>query len=46
MTADLAGAFRDPALVESDIRQDIAEYARRDLTPMDLAALSEACQGG
>lgn len=37
MTADLAGAFRDLALVESDIRQDIAEYARRDLTPMDLA---------
>ncbi|MDI1282269.1 Z1 domain-containing protein [Brevundimonas sp.] len=37
MTADLAGAFRDLAQVEAEIRQDIAEYARRDLTPMDLA---------
>jgi hypothetical protein len=37
MTADLAGAFRDLALVEAEIRQDIAEYARRDLTPMDMA---------
>lgn len=37
MTADLASAFRDLAIVEAEIRADIAEYSRRDLTPMDLA---------
>ena len=37
MTANLAASFRDLATVEAEIRRDIAEYIRRDLTPMDLA---------
>ena len=37
MTADLATAFRDLALVEAEIRADIAEYVRRDETPADFA---------
>jgi hypothetical protein len=37
MTSDLAAAFRDLALVEAEIRADIAEYIRRDETPADFA---------
>ncbi|MBO9706695.1 MAG: Z1 domain-containing protein [Caulobacter sp.] len=37
MSPDLAVAFRDLGGVESEIRADIAEYARRDLTPADFA---------
>ncbi len=37
MTADLATAFRDLALVEAEIRTDISEYIRRDETPADFA---------
>lgn len=37
MSPDLAVAFRDLGGVEAEIRADIAEYARRDLTPADFA---------
>ncbi len=37
MTADLAAAFRDLSLVESELRGEIAQYAERDLTPSDFA---------
>lgn len=37
MTADLSAAFRDLAAVEAEIREDIAEYVRRDETPADFA---------
>jgi hypothetical protein len=37
MTADLSAAFRDLAAVENEIRRDIAEYVRRDQTPLEFA---------
>lgn len=37
MSPELAAAFRDLAGVEAEIRSDIAEYIRRDLTPTDFA---------
>lgn len=37
MTADLASSFRELAGVEEELRDDIAEYVRQDLTPADLA---------
>lgn len=37
MTADLSTAFRDLAAIESEIRRDIAEYVRRDQTPLEFA---------
>lgn len=37
VSPELAVAFRDLAGVEAEIRSDIAEYIRRDLTPTDFA---------
>ncbi len=37
MTGDLSGAFRDLALVEAEIRADIATYREDDKTPRDFA---------
>lgn len=37
MTADLWSAFRDLATVEAEIRGDIEEYSKRDVTPADFA---------
>lgn len=37
MSPELAVAFRDLAGVEAEIRSDISEYIRRDLTPTDFA---------
>ena len=37
MTPNLAGAFRDLSIVESEIRDQIGLYAARGLTPQDFA---------
>lgn len=37
MTADLSASFRELAGVEAELREDIAEYVRQELTPADLA---------
>lgn len=37
MTPELAGAFRDLSIVESEIRDEIGLYAARGLTPQDFA---------
>lgn len=37
MTDDMADAFRDLATVEAEIREDVAVYARDDITPKDFA---------
>jgi hypothetical protein len=37
MTNELSRAFRDMATVEAEIRYDIEEYARRQVTPLEFA---------
>lgn len=37
MTSDLSSAFRDLSRVELEIREDIAEYIKRDVTPLEFA---------
>jgi transcriptional regulator with XRE-family HTH domain len=37
MTDDLQGAFRDLATVEAEIRADIQQYRKRDITPADFS---------
>ncbi len=37
MTPDLAAAFKDLATVEAEIRADLNEYRKRDITPLDFA---------
>jgi hypothetical protein len=39
MTDDLAGWFRDLALVEEEIRQAIARYEEDEVTPLDMPVL-------
>lgn len=38
MTEELQGWFRDLALVEADLRQDLSRYAREGITPLDFQA--------
>lgn len=45
MPEDLQSKFRSMATVEQEIRDDIAEYGARDLSPMDIAVRIRAIPG-
>ncbi|WP_269933498.1 Z1 domain-containing protein [Aminobacter sp. HY435] len=45
MPEDLQSKFRSMATVEQEIRDDIAEYGVRDLSPMDIAVRIRAIPG-
>ena len=45
MTDGLATSFRALAGIEAEIRQDVAEYARRQVTPMEFAVRVRAIPG-
>lgn len=45
MTDGLATSFRALASIEAEIRQDVAEYARRQVTPMEFAVRVRAIPG-
>lgn len=45
MPDDLQSKFRSMATVEQEIRDDIAEYGSRDLSPMDIAVRIRAIPG-